>query len=283
MRSAIPSIKQHPRAFKRGLIILVTVALGTILLVAAIMWASGTDNDSGAETGTASAGDVKTTEQLSAEVAILREGVVDNRQGANDAIAALNELNLLMDGQAEQLAAILDRQQSVNPAVLEVQIEQLAQTVNEISLVLGQTRRQTQEITEIGGAVSTLQRRLEAAQAQTDNLTQHVEGLEDRILHNQQVSEANAQLLSDPTILQKPELEIDWDKIGTPEALGLCRNSQLWENQPPSMPGQTFDLDMSTQMAMYYRNEMNEGRLTEARAREMLDECRASLTPESSD
>ncbi len=218
-----------------------------------------------------------TDEELSAELQTMRSGVEDNRDAVNEAIRAVNEVHQVLDGQAEQVAALLQTQQSVSPAVLEVQMNQLAETVQELSLILGQTRRQTQEITELAGAVSTLQRRLQITEAELEASNSHVAALEDEINRTREMAKGNQLLLADPTIFAKPELEIDWENIGTPEALGLCRNSQLWDHQPPSTPGMTFNMDMSRQFATYYRNEMDEGRLTEAQARSLLAQCQAEV------
>ena len=274
-------MKRLLRAFRRKRVWMPTVA--ALIVAGGLAWVlSSGDGDH--QAGTATQGDgggqevkERSASELSAEMEILRKGVEDNRRGTNDATTAINEIHLLMDGQAEQVAALLQDQQSVNPAVLEVQLERLAQTVEEMSLILGQTRRQTQEITEIGGAVASLQRRLQTVAAEVEAEREYRKGLEEQIIHNQVVSRQNAELLADPSIFVKPELAINWDEIGTPEALGLCRNSQIWAHQPPSVPGQAFDLDMTTQIAMYYRNEMNEGRLTEAQAKALLADCRADI------
>ena len=263
---------------KKGIAIVIGVALLVGGLAFLLLNMGGEDPTELSDGGTEPiVGEERSLAQLSAEMDLLRQGVQDNRKGTNAATDAVNEIHLVLDGQAEQVAAMLQRQQTVNPAVLEVQLEQLAETVREMSLILGQTRRQTQEITEIGGAVSTLQRRMQAVTAEAETINEHISALEDRIIQTQRIAEQNAALLADPTIFVKPELTIDWDMIGTPEALGLCRNSQLWAHRPPSVPGQEFSLDMSTQIAMYYRNEMNEGRLTENQARDLLAACREDI------
>lgn len=221
--------------------------------------------------------DKRTPEELSAEMDTLRDGVTENRDATNEAIRAVNEVHRILDGQAEQVGALLMEQHSVNPAALEVQVEQLAGTVEELALILGQTRRQTQEITELAGAVSTLQRRLQIAEAELEASNSHTKALEEEIRHTREMARGNQLLLADPTIFAKPELEIDWENIGPPEALGLCRNSQLWDHQPPSTPGMVFNTDMSRQFAAYYRNEMEEGRLSEAQAQALLRECQEEV------
>lgn len=221
--------------------------------------------------------DERSPTEVSAEVEVLREGVMENREATNEAIRAVNETHLALDAIAEQVGALLQAETTVNPAILELQVQQLAETVQELSLILGQTRRQTTEITELAAATSTIQRRIQVMEAELEATNAHASAMLDEIRHTREMAKANQLLLADPTIFAKPELEIDWENIGAPEALGLCRNSQLWDHQPPSTPGMTFNMDMSRQFAAYYRNEMNEGRLTEAQARSLLRACQEDV------
>ena len=256
---------------KAKVILVLVVALAAGAIATVLLTGNGAPDDIEFEW------EERSPAELSAEMETLRGGVMENREATNEAIRAVNETHLALDGIAEQVGALLQDETTVNPAILEIQVQQLAETVEELSLILGQTRRQTTEITELAGTTSTMQRRMQMMEAELEATNAHATAMLDEIRHTREMAKANQLLLADPTIFAKPELEIDWENIGSAEALGLCRNSQLWEHQPPSTPGMTFNMDMSRQFAAYYRNEMNEGRLTEAQARALLQECREDV------
>lgn len=201
----------------------------------------------------------------------------ENRDSVNSAVRAINEMNKALESQADQVALLMEAQPTVNTAVLEVSVRELERTMEEMVLIVGQTRSQSKEITETATGLAQLQRRIATMEADQDLVTLQLERLSQNQTAIAKLAEGNSELLANPDLFAKPIPELDLSALTTAQALGLCRNSQMLALQPPSVPGAMFAQDNSLIWAAYYENEKVEGRLDEARLKKLLGDCQEDL------
>lgn len=217
---------------------------------------------------------------LTAEFDNLHALIGENRTAINNLTVSLSSANQNMQVLTEQVTAVLQNQQSLNPAALGQHVSEIGDSLRDLTLKLDQTRRETGEIAEIRNSLTLLERQMAASEEQSeteqaalherlrsiaqdlDALRNELDSLTDRV--NQ-----NSATLADPQLLA-PVAE-DPDLV---EELARCRRDQILAEAPPLFEPHP---DMEANFIAQLQAALDAGLKTEADLANDLDNCLRSL------
>ena len=217
---------------------------------------------------------------LTAEIDNLHALIGENRTAINNLTVSLSGANQNMQVLTEQVTAVLQNQQSLNPAALGQHASEIGDSLRDLTLKLDQTRRETGEIAEIRNSLTLLERQMAASEEQSeteraalderlrsiardlDALRNELDALTDRV-------NENSATLADPQLLAPPVEEPD-----LAEELARCRRDQIVVNAPP---GFVQDPGVLEQFVAQIQAALDAGLKTEADLENDLDKCLRSL------
>lgn len=204
----------------------------------------------------------------------------ENRAALNKLTLSLDSANQNLQVLTEQVTAVLQNQQSLNPAALGQHVSEISESLRDLTLKVDQTRRETGEIAELRNSISITQRQLAAREQQAETELAGIDGrlqsiaaeltaLGDELQTLTDRVDANSATLANPELLAPPAEEPD------PVALlARCRRDQILAETPP---GFAQDPDLEANFIAQLQAALDAGLKTEAELENDLDQCLRSL------
>ena len=216
-----------------------------------------------------------------AEIDNLYALIGENRTALNKLTLSLDSANQNLQVLTEQVTAVLQNQQSLNPAALGQHVSEISESLRDLTLKVDQTRRETGEITELRNSLSITQRQLAAREQQAetelagiDERLQSIAGeltaLRDELQTLTDRVDANSATLADPQLLAPAAV----DEPDPVMLLARCRRDQILAETPP---GFAPDPDLEENFIAQLQAALDAGLKTEADLENDLDECLRSL------